>query len=229
MKASKFSEAQIAFVLKQAEDGTAVAEVCRKAGISQATYFNWKKKYAGLMPSEMKRLRQLEEENAKLKRIVADLSLPSKVSFSFDREERTESDIDDLKRQSNGRAHFLPRLTYENYLLDPDAILALLEELSEKHDRDVPSRAQIDSWLKDNYKKFKPNMFSSGEWSNRHWLKNVHAPSVLKCILEDLAGPGDRLDKPNHSRFLTEWLITNKPDSLQELSEYVNQLIESTS
>ncbi len=75
MKASKFSEAQIAFVLKQAEDGTAVAEVCRKAGISQATYFNWKKKYVGLMPSEMKRLRQLEEENAKLKRIVADLSL----------------------------------------------------------------------------------------------------------------------------------------------------------
>ncbi|MCP3373805.1 transposase, partial [Bradyrhizobium cajani] len=50
MKASKFSEAQIAFVLKQAEDGAAVAEVCRKAGISQATYFNWKKKYAGLMP-----------------------------------------------------------------------------------------------------------------------------------------------------------------------------------
>ncbi len=75
MKASKLSEAQIAFVLTQADDGTAVAEVCRKAGISQATYFNWKKKYAGLMPSEMKRLRQLEEENAKLKRIVADLSL----------------------------------------------------------------------------------------------------------------------------------------------------------
>lgn len=75
MKASKFSEAQIAFVLKQTEDGAAVAEVCRKAGISQATYFNWKKRYAGLMPSEMKRLRQLEEENAKLKRIVADLSL----------------------------------------------------------------------------------------------------------------------------------------------------------
>jgi putative transposase len=75
MKASKFSEAQIAFVLKQAEDGAAISGVCRKAGISQATYFNWKKKYAGLMPSEMKRLRQLEEENSKLKRIVADLCL----------------------------------------------------------------------------------------------------------------------------------------------------------
>ena len=61
MKASKFTEAQIAFVLKQAEDGTPVAEVCRKAGISDATFYNWRKKYAGLMPSEMKRLRQLEE------------------------------------------------------------------------------------------------------------------------------------------------------------------------
>ncbi|MDZ5454722.1 IS3 family transposase [Labrys sp. ZIDIC5] len=75
MKASKFSEAQIAFVLRQAEEGTAIAEVCRKAGISEATFYNWRKRYGGLMPSEMKRLRQLEEENAKLKRIVADLSL----------------------------------------------------------------------------------------------------------------------------------------------------------
>lgn len=75
MKASKFTEAQIAFVLKQAADGTPVAEVCRKAGISDATFYNWRKRYAGLMPSEMRRLRQLEDENAKLKRIVADLSL----------------------------------------------------------------------------------------------------------------------------------------------------------
>ncbi|CCW19814.1 Mobile element protein [Sphingobium indicum BiD32] len=75
MKRSKFSEAQIATVLEQADDETSVGEVCRKAGISEATYYNWRKKYAGLMPSEMKRLRQLEEENAKLKRLVADLSL----------------------------------------------------------------------------------------------------------------------------------------------------------
>ena len=75
MKRSKFTEAQIAFIPRQAEEGTAVGEVCRKAGISEATYYNWRKKYAGLMPSEMKRLRQLEEENGKLKKIVADLSL----------------------------------------------------------------------------------------------------------------------------------------------------------
>lgn len=61
MKASKFSDAQKAFIIKQGEDGTPVAEICRKAGISQATYFSWKKKYAGLLPTEMKRLKQLEE------------------------------------------------------------------------------------------------------------------------------------------------------------------------
>ena len=79
MKASKFTDAQKAFIIQQGEDGTPVEEICRKAGISQATYFNWKKKYAGLMPSEMKRLRELEEENGRLKRIVADLSLDKEM------------------------------------------------------------------------------------------------------------------------------------------------------
>lgn len=75
MKASKFSDAQKAFILKQGADGVAVSDICRKAGISQATYFNWKKKYDGLLPSEMRRLKQLEDENSKLKKLVADLSL----------------------------------------------------------------------------------------------------------------------------------------------------------
>ena len=75
MKRSKFTDAQIAFVLRQAEEGTPVSEVCRKAGIAEATFYNWRKKYGGLMPSEMKRLKQLEEENGKLKKIVAELSL----------------------------------------------------------------------------------------------------------------------------------------------------------
>ena len=79
MKASKFSESQIAFVLRQGEEGTSVEEICRKAGISQATFYNWKKKHGGLMPSEMKRLRQLGEENSRLKRIVADLSLDKEM------------------------------------------------------------------------------------------------------------------------------------------------------
>ena len=79
MKRSKFSDQQIAFVLRQAEEGTAVGEVCRKAGVSEATFYKWRKKFGGLMPSEMKRLKQLEEENGKLKKIVADLSLDKEM------------------------------------------------------------------------------------------------------------------------------------------------------
>jgi len=75
VKRSRFTEEQIAFALKQQEVGTPVEEICRKMGISDATFYNWKKKYAGLGPSELRRLKQLEEENAKLKRLVADLSL----------------------------------------------------------------------------------------------------------------------------------------------------------
>lgn len=75
MKVSKFTDAQKAFVLKQGADGIPVADICRRAGISQAAYFNWKKKYDGMSPPEMRRLKQLEDENAKLRKLVADLSL----------------------------------------------------------------------------------------------------------------------------------------------------------
>ncbi len=75
MKKSRFTDQQIAFALQQAEAGTPVAEGCRKMGVSEATYFRWKQKYAGLMPSEVRRLRHLEEENTRLRKLVADLTL----------------------------------------------------------------------------------------------------------------------------------------------------------
>jgi putative transposase len=75
MKKSKFTEEQIAFALKQAESGTTVEEICRKMGISQATFYAWRKRFGGLGVAELRRLRQLEEENRKLKQLVADLSL----------------------------------------------------------------------------------------------------------------------------------------------------------
>ncbi len=79
MKKTKFTEQQIAFALKQADTGTRVDEVCRKMGISEATFYNWKKKYSGLGVSELRRLRQLEEENYRLKQIVADLTLDKQM------------------------------------------------------------------------------------------------------------------------------------------------------
>lgn len=79
MKKSKFTEAQIVFALKQAETGVTVEEVCRKLGITQATFYNWKKKFGGLGVSELRKLRQLEEENHQLKKLVADLSLDKQM------------------------------------------------------------------------------------------------------------------------------------------------------
>ncbi len=79
MRASKFSDAQKAFILKQGHDGVPVAEICRLAGFSQTTYFAWRKKFAGLLPTEMRRLKQLEDENGRLRKLVADLSLDKEM------------------------------------------------------------------------------------------------------------------------------------------------------
>lgn len=79
MKKSQFTDQQIAFALQQAETGTTVGEICRKMGISEQTFYRWKKRYGGLMPSEVRRLRQLEEENTRLRRLVADLSLDKEM------------------------------------------------------------------------------------------------------------------------------------------------------
>lgn len=79
MKKSQFTDQQIAFALQQAEGGTPIEEVCRKMGISQATFFRWKKVYGGLMPSEVRKLKHLEEENRRLRKLVADLTLDKEM------------------------------------------------------------------------------------------------------------------------------------------------------
>jgi len=75
MKKSRSTEEQVAYALRQAEAGTPVADVCRQMGIAEATFYVWKKKYASLGVIELRKLRQLEDENARLKRVVADLTL----------------------------------------------------------------------------------------------------------------------------------------------------------
>ena len=79
MKRSKFSDRPIAFILRQAEEGTRVEEGCRRAGISRQTDGRWRKRYGGPMPSQMRRAKQLEEENVRLKRLVADPSLDKEI------------------------------------------------------------------------------------------------------------------------------------------------------
>lgn len=75
MKQNRFTESQIVSILKQQEAGAKVMDICREHGISDATFYNWKAKYGGMAPSQLKRLKELEEENTRLKRMYADLSL----------------------------------------------------------------------------------------------------------------------------------------------------------
>lgn len=79
MKRSKYSEIKILAILKEAEAGMSVAEITRKYGVSNGTFYNWKSKYAGMSGSEIRRMRQLEEENSKLKQMYANLSLENSV------------------------------------------------------------------------------------------------------------------------------------------------------
>ncbi len=79
MRKKRLSEEQIALALREAETGTPVTEVCRKMGVSEQSFYRWKKKYMGMGIAELRRLRQLEEENRKLKGIVADLTLDKKM------------------------------------------------------------------------------------------------------------------------------------------------------
>ena len=87
MKRKRYSDEQIAFALRQADGGTAVEEICRKLGVSEATFYRWKKQFAGMGTVEIRRLKQLEEENAKLKRLVADLSLDKTMMQDVPRKE----------------------------------------------------------------------------------------------------------------------------------------------
>jgi putative transposase len=79
MKKSRFTESQVVAILKQADAGRPVKELCREHGISEATFYNWKSKYGGLEASDLKRMKELEAENAKLKRMFADLALENRA------------------------------------------------------------------------------------------------------------------------------------------------------
>jgi putative transposase len=79
MKKSKFTEEQVVYALKQAEAGVPIKELCRKYGVSDATFYTWRKKYGGLSAEELRRLKQLEDENRRLKGLVADLALDKQI------------------------------------------------------------------------------------------------------------------------------------------------------
>jgi len=149
--------------------------------------------------------------------------VPPAVAFSFDREDRTETQIQDMKRCSSGLAHFLPRLTYENFLLDEEAISAVLDSCGI-----AKSPQEVKAWIETHgaNRKYFPAGSVRDIFSEK-WLETVHAPKLLKDLFDDLSVDAPvRFDKVKHSVALTEWLIEHKPEYLKEIREYVVGLLQ---
>jgi putative transposase len=114
MKRSRYSDEQIAYALRQADGGAPVADVCRQMGISEATFYIWKKKYANLGTSEIRELRQLRDENAKLKRLVADLTLDKHILGEIIRKKKSKAGTQARARRVGSyglRGEFLSRVS----------------------------------------------------------------------------------------------------------------------
>lgn len=149
--------------------------------------------------------------------------LPSALAFSFDREGRTPSETDDMMTRSGGLVHFLPRRTYENYLIEPDAIAAIMA--TELGDESV-GRCRVSDWLTE-----KAHAFCAKEArlsvERNDWKFYCDAPRLLSQLFAELSDTRLEYRKPRHSVMLTDWLLDNAPARLQELVDYVDALVPS--
>lgn len=152
--------------------------------------------------------------------------LPPTLAFSFDHENRSEKFIEDLRRSSGGRAHFLPRATYENFLLHPQAIEAVLvAEFDRLSMGTAPTSEAIAEWIEANGSNYLRAGIISGYLTSKQWLVQCHAPSLLENMFDQLTGARLRYDKLTHSINLTAWLLNYASDELAELSDYVGGLL----
>jgi hypothetical protein len=150
--------------------------------------------------------------------------VPPAIAFSFDREGRTHKQIEDMERQSKGRVHFLPRRTYENYLLDADAISAVLS--SSKTDSNM-SPEIIGEWIKEgsgNAEYFRGTQSQTPKWQ---WEAAINAPALLRDLFSQLSNATVECRKTHHSVQLTRWLLANKPHHLKDLITYVVGLLSA--
>jgi AAA domain, putative AbiEii toxin, Type IV TA system/AAA ATPase domain len=144
--------------------------------------------------------------------------IPPALAFSFDQEGRTQREMDDMGRRSGGRAHFLPRRTYENYLLDSEAISAVLQSSGI-----TKSPADVEAWIAAHgVRREYCDAETMADHVDPRWPVVVNAPKLLNDLFDKLSVDAPlRYDKVVHSVALTEWLIANKPAFLKELVDYV--------
>jgi hypothetical protein len=146
--------------------------------------------------------------------------LPPALAFSFDREGRTEVERGELSKNSNGLIHFIPRRTYENYLLNPKAIAAVLSEADKEHGAGI-DEAAVTKWIDENGKIKKYYDPSLGDW-----LVAVHGAKLLGDLFASLSEARVVYDKVKHGTKLTDWLIQNAPADFGELAAYLKTLLK---
>ena len=154
---------------------------------------------------------------------TADSLRPPTLCFALDRETRSAQEIEDMVREAGTIVQFLPRRTYENYLLHPGAIASVLNTLSTFKERPLDSSV-VDAWVAEHGSR---RHYVDGDLisGSPDWLKKVNAPKLLKDLFQHISEGKESFDKLTHSVELTKWLIANEPGFLQELADYVRKLI----
>jgi hypothetical protein len=147
------------------------------------------------------------------------------LAFSFDRERRSERLIEDIKRRSRGLAHFLARATYENYLIELEAILAVLNDEFESNQIAKVTRDSVEKWLIANGAKYSGTAQWKANFDDRQWRVSCNAPALLSDLFGDLSDGKLQYHKISHSVALTEWLLEHQPEALEELANYIAELV----
>jgi hypothetical protein len=153
--------------------------------------------------------------------------LPPTAAFSFGRDHKSDQTIERLRRLSGGMAHFLPRATFENYLIDPSALHAVIkDEYARLEMNGAPSTASIAEWINSMGVHYGPVGAGQRPLSDCQWLNHCDAPKLLASLFLELSDHRLVYRGLSHSIALTEWLLSNAPGKLEELGRYLAELIE---
>ncbi|MCH8875729.1 MAG: AAA family ATPase [Chloroflexi bacterium] len=156
--------------------------------------------------------------------------LPPAVGFVFDREGRSDQDREDLVRESSGDVAFLPRRMYENYLVDPEAIVSMLESEYEPGDSSVTVEV-VQSWLNEHMweSQYVSENEQSSEDASELWLREVHAARLLSGLVSDVSENRFQYDKVRHGLEITKWLIQNRPEALADIVSILDKVFQTES
>lgn len=153
--------------------------------------------------------------------------LPPAIGFILDREQRSDKEMRDLSRMSGERTYFTPRRMYENYLLLPAAVAAVVSGIEDFRESAVPE-AEVSRWI-DNHRweqKYFGFQVQPPDRTDEFWIANVHGAKVLKDLFEELSDHRVAFEKTRHSLALTEWLLEHSPSDLQDIAQLLTSALD---